>query len=141
MLQPLFILVGMTDAVAAEQDGNPPDACKADDRIDDARYDGAHAAENAGDEVELEDADQPPVQRTDDDENKRECIHVFSLSFVVMQIACAGKRQVMQRIARWRRSEKIKFLIAIKWKNIFFKNHKKEHAATGQRIRKQNRVP
>ena len=82
LFQPLFVLVGMTDAIAAEQDGDAPDSCQAHDRIDDARYDGAHAAENAGDEIELEQADHTPVQRADDDENKRKCIHgVFLLLF------------------------------------------------------------
>lgn len=41
LFQPLFVLVGMTDAIAAEQDGDAPDSCQAHDRIDDARYDGA----------------------------------------------------------------------------------------------------
>ena len=60
----------MTDAIAAEQDGDAPDSCQAHDRIDDARYDGAHAAENAGDEIELEQADQQPVDAAQYGENQ-----------------------------------------------------------------------
>ena len=72
----------MADAVAAEQDGDSPNACEPHNRINDAGYDGAHAAENAGDEVKLKQADHPPVQRADNDENKRKCIQCVSSPFL-----------------------------------------------------------
>ena len=50
----------------AEEQGNTPDACQCDDRIDDATEYRVLATENPCDKVKLEKTDATPVQSTDD---------------------------------------------------------------------------
>ena len=60
-----FLLV-ITASASAEKQGNAPQACQADDGVDDAAYQSVLAAENPGHQVELENAHKAPVNASDD---------------------------------------------------------------------------
>ena len=61
----LLLIVHSTTA-SAEQEGDTPKTRKGDDRVDDPADDGILTAEDPGNQVELKDTDQTPVDTTDD---------------------------------------------------------------------------
>ena len=62
-------------AAFAEQQADAPEAGEADEGVDDAGDDGGLAAEDPGDEVKFENADQAPIQGADDGKNQCDGIH------------------------------------------------------------------
>lgn len=70
----LLALVRRRRQLLAEEKCDAPDAGQTDERIDDAAENGGLSPEEPCDEVEAEDPDQTPVQRTDDAQNQCNCI-------------------------------------------------------------------
>ena len=62
-------------AAFAEQQADAPEAGEADEGVEDAGDNGGLAAENPGDEVEFENADQAPIQGADDGKDQCDGIH------------------------------------------------------------------
>ena len=61
----------------AEQKRNAPQSRRANQRIDDTADDGGLSAEDGSDQIKLENADQPPVDGSDDDQKQRlSLIHI-----------------------------------------------------------------
>lgn len=56
--------------VAAEQERDAPECCKADEAVDDAAHDACLPTKQEGDTVEPKQADAAPVQAADDGEDQ-----------------------------------------------------------------------
>lgn len=73
--------------VSAEQKGNVPDACNANQRIDNAADDGSLTAKEPGYQVKLEKTHKAPVEGADDRKYQCQRIHVrLYLSFIGMAL-------------------------------------------------------
>ena len=60
--------------IPLEQHRDAPDSGKTDDGIDNSRHDRS-GTENPGNEIELEQTNQKPIQSTDNHQNQCDCIH------------------------------------------------------------------
>lgn len=65
-----FFASALDHFAVAEEKGDAPQAGGANQGVDDAAEHGCLAAKDRGDQIELEDADQPPVDGADDDQKQ-----------------------------------------------------------------------
>ena len=67
----------MAQATSAEKEGNTPNAAKSDHDIHDAAEQ-AHGAKQPGHQVEIKDADQTPVDASNDAQDQCQDVHKFA---------------------------------------------------------------
>ena len=75
-LHPFFSVLGMLGQLPEK--GKAPKPCQADQRIDDAAYEGGLSAEDGRDDIKLEKPHEQPVERSDNHKNQRSNIQTIN---------------------------------------------------------------
>jgi hypothetical protein len=78
---PFFLLIAAA-ALLAEQEGNAPQSGKTDDSVNNTTENCVLTAKDPGNQIELENTDQTPVNTADDRQDQRQNIqHLLTLRF------------------------------------------------------------